>query len=338
MWNLSSYVIAACYRKILCQFSHLSFSVPYQDTLKCLDITTVTFHASSVEAKPMMIESDQLLLSLFTTTDLGVTLISAFPKLHQQVNSMELKQPWVLYNGNTYQEFHKRLCTLLDSFGKSLQALSEARGQTGNSKVSVAGSVEFKACVGHVMFYGNALQCIAMGSAIDSHLQNLEPLLNDHHRLDLKKVDVEDSDLDVVDSDLAVLTQPMVKEMDKPPQPLWKSYKEWLVLMLAHLNAVETLVDYVTGPFFHGRSISIKILVSPEVPRTIFPWETLLSNPELFPVQAVDFEPDVPMNEELFHFLKEATYSASEALETVIKVKDSIDIEQPNWTKAAKLV
>jgi len=201
----------------------------------------------------------------------------------------------------------------------------------GNSKVSVAGSVEFKAYVGRVMFYGNALQRIAKGSAIDSHLQNLEPLLNDHHRLDLKKVDVEDSDL-------TVLTQPMVKEMDKPPQPLWKPYKEWLVLMLAHFNAVETLVDYVTGPFFCGKSISIKILVSPEVPPTIFPWETLLSNPELFPVQAVDFEPDVPMNEELFDFLKEATSSASEALETVIKVKDSIDIEQPNWTKAAKLV
>jgi len=45
-----------------------------------------------MEAKPTMIESDQLLLSLFTTTDLGVALIPAFPKLHQQVNSMELKQ------------------------------------------------------------------------------------------------------------------------------------------------------------------------------------------------------------------------------------------------------
>jgi len=305
--------------------------VSYQDTLKNLDITTVTFHASSVEAKPTMIESNQLLLSLFTTTNLDVVLIPAFPKLHQQVNSMELKQPWVLYNGNTYQEFHKLLCTLLNSFRKSLQALSDARGQTENSKVSVAGSVEFKACVGCVMFYRNALQRIVKGSAIDSHLQNLEPLLNDHRRPDLKKVDVEDSDL-------AVLTQPMVKEMDKPPQPLWKSYKEWLVLMLAHLNAVETLVDYVTGPFFRGKSISIKILVSPEVPRTIFPWETLLSNPELFPVQAVDFELDVPMNEELFDFLKEAISSASEALETVIKVKDSIDIEQSNWMKAAKLV
>jgi len=113
------------------------------------------------------------------------------------------------------------------------------------------------------MFYGNALQCIAKGSAIDSHLQNLEPLLNDHCRPDLKKVDVEDSDL-------TVLTQPMVKEMDKLPQPLWKPYKEWLVLMLAHFNAVETLIDYVTGLVFRGKSISIKILVSPEVPHTIF--------------------------------------------------------------------
>jgi len=187
MWNLSFYIIAACYQKILRQFSHSSFSVLYQDTLKCLDITTVTFHASSIEAKPTMIESDQLLLSLFTTTDLDVALIPAFPKLHQQVNSMELKQPWVLYNGNTYQEFYKLLCTLLNSFGKSLQALSDARGQTGNSKVSVAGSVEFKACVGRMMFYGNALQRIAKGLAIDSHLQNLEPLLNDHCQLDLKK-------------------------------------------------------------------------------------------------------------------------------------------------------
>jgi len=180
---------------------------------------------------------------------------------------MKLQQLWVLYNENTYQEFHKLLCTLLDSFGKSLQALSDARDKKGNSKgnlkVSVAGSAEFKACVGHVMFYGNALQCIAKGSAIDSHLQNLEPLLNNHRRPDLKKVDVEDSDL-------AVLTQPMVKEMDKPPQPLWKPYKEWLVLMLAHFNAVETLVDYVTGLFFCGKSISIKILVSPEVPCIYF--------------------------------------------------------------------
>ena len=221
MWNLSSYVIAACYQNILRRFGHSSFSVLYwQDTLKCLDITTVTFHASSVEAKPMMIESDQLLLSLFTTTDLGVALIPAFPQLHQQVNSMELKQQWVLYNRNTYQEFRKLLCTLLGSFGKSLQALLDARSQTGNLKMSVAGSVEFKACVGCVIFYGNALQRIAKGSAIDSHLQNLEPLLNDHRQPDLKKVDVEDSDLDVVDSDLAVLTQPMVKEMDKLPQPL----------------------------------------------------------------------------------------------------------------------
>jgi len=264
MWNLSFYVIAACYRKILHQFSHSSFSVPYQNTLKNLDITTVTFHASSMEAKLTMIKSDQLLLSLFTTSELGAALIHAFPKLYEQVNFMKLQQPWVLYNENTYQEFHKLLCTLLDSFGKSLQALSDARDKKGNSKVSVAGSAEFKACVGCVMFYGNALQRIAKGSAIDSHLQNLEPLLNDHCRPDLKKVDVEDSNL-------TVLTQPMIKKIDKPPQPLWKPYKEWLVLMLAHFNAVETLVDYVTGSFFRGKSISIKILVSPEVPHTIFP-------------------------------------------------------------------
>ena len=94
--------------------------------MKNLDITTVTFHASSIEAKPTMIESDQLLLSLFTTSELGAALICAFSKLHEQVNFMKLQQPQVLYNENTYQEFYKLLCTLLDSFKKSLQALSDA--------------------------------------------------------------------------------------------------------------------------------------------------------------------------------------------------------------------
>lgn len=323
MHSLSLYVVATCFRKIFHRFNHPTFSSPYLRSLKNLDVTAYTFRASSVQAKPRMTENDELLLSSLLA-ELGTKLIPGFPILREVAQSTQLdqEQPVAFYSEATYREFHKLLYTLLDSFGTSLKALSAARGK---GKMPAKGSAEFKACLRHVMFYGNALQRIAMGSAIDPYLQNIEPLLADHRRHGLN--DPEDPDLSQVGTTVG-----------EAREPLWMSYKKWLALILVHFNAVETLVAYVTGPYFSGRSISIKILVSPPVSHSIFDWETLLSNPALFPVQAVDLnKTNVATNEELLDFLKEATAAAHPAREVVMRIQGLVNGKHPNWKKAAEL-
>jgi hypothetical protein len=86
---------------------------------------------------------------------------------------------------------------------------------------------------------------IVQNSALKMRLQNTVPLLNDHHRTPKveNKRNEPDEDLE------AIQPSATVKGEDRLI-PLWKSYSDWLRLVLAHFDAVEILVGYVTGPHF----------------------------------------------------------------------------------------
>jgi hypothetical protein len=106
-------------------------------------------------------------------------------------------------------------------------------------------------------------------------------------------------------------------QRDGVPMPLWKSYKDWLRLMVVHFDAVEILNSYITGPHFNHDTISIKILMPPPVGGAMLPWQVLLKDSNHFPTECapsarsaldvLDVSP--PTNDDILKFLETAISS-----------------------------
>jgi hypothetical protein len=60
--------------------------------------------------------------------------------------------------------------------------------------------------------------------------------------------------------------------------PLWRSYLDWLRLMVVHLDAIAILTGYVSGQEFRYNDISIKILLPPHVGSSILSWSEFLNS------------------------------------------------------------
>ena len=153
---------------------------------------------------------------------------------------------------------------------------------------------------------------MVLGSGITQHLKNLAPSLCDHRQkepanstmaegeaVDLNE-QTEDQDMDLLQIRLGVIGG------NSQPQPLWKSYLDWLRLILAHFNAVEVLLKFVTGPNIRAKAIPVKILISPNVERQMLPWQKVLSDLKFFP-QGLGLS-----NEEILKSLSETSKTCSQ--------------------------
>jgi hypothetical protein len=78
-----------------------------------------------------------------------------------------------------------------------------------------------------------------------------------------------------------------------------------LLLMVAHLDAVVTLHNYVSGTCFIYKGVSIKVVAPPPVTKKLLSWDKLLGY-EHFPQPAVDSASGEPSNEDIITFLHKA--------------------------------
>lgn len=165
----------------------------------------------------------------------------------------------------------------------SLEELARSRGK---SDVSTKGSEDFKMGVEVVQACGYTLQRLTKGAALKMHLKTIAPLLVCHHQMSPSRSDEEQENLNE-DSDLKAVQPFVAKESTSTTLLIWKSYFDWLSLMIAHFDAVEILVGYVTKPGFQYDTISVKILVPPAVDQQLLPWSKLLGDSTLFPTETV---------------------------------------------------
>jgi len=169
-----------------------------------------------------------------------------------------------LYTKDTCAEFHSLFILLLVRFEEHLEVLGKTRG---DGKVPTPCSKEFNITVESVITSGYALQRLAHGAALQMHLQTIGPSMRLNYLSQMEMpmpapVVVEEQE--EFDVDLKAV-QPFVNVNGAAESRLWKSYIDWLRLIMVHFDAVEILVNYFTGPSCPRDAISIHILVPPSV-------------------------------------------------------------------------
>ena len=284
--RLLRYVIATCYRKMTRRLKHKTLSQPYIRSLRQVNTVDVndSFNVDIFKLdKPSSErnEHDWLFLTKFFLTT-PPEFQNKFPTLLKQ-GKMEFNKDYQLYTKDTCAEFHGLLILLLVRFEECLEKLGETRG---DKEVSTPCSKEFKKSVELVMTCGYALQRLAHGAALRMHLKTIAPLLMHSKFPSLQEMTMpapgetegqEDEDLKAV--------QPFVNVNSIVQTHLWKSYIEWLGLIMVHFDAVEILVRYVTGQDWPAKDISIHILVPPPVGSRLLSWRELLDDSTLFPTK-----------------------------------------------------
>jgi hypothetical protein len=183
-----------------------------------------------------------------------------------------------------------------------------------------------------ILLNGYALQKIARGSVIVKYLKTITPLLHDHHCSQVNMQEMGNVPEMGKECDVELKgIQPAVMQHDSMLMSLWKSYKDWLRLMVVHFDAVDILNSYITGPHFNHDTISIKILMPPPVGGAMLPWQVLLKDSNHFPTKCVlsahsaldmlDVSP--PTNDDILKFLETAISSdpqhARNSTKTIVK-------------------
>jgi hypothetical protein len=307
-------------------------------------------HPNVTEREPTQAESQNdasLLKSLAPpiTSELHAQLLAKVPKLAAlaaaRVNAQD-KEPFTLYTEDTCMEFHQLLILLLESFRDALQLLSNSRGQAEEAPE------EFKKQLRHVLFYGYVLQRMSKGFAIERHLTTIQDLLDDHRRMDARMGEEQEVDHGLMDASMEEEEEEDAELLEVQPtavwnkgqrQPLWKSYRNWLRLILVHINSVEILVSYVTSNWFRYQAISIKILVSPARGGFMLPLQKLLQS-QWFPLWSGHGGISPVTNDDIISFLAQLRppipANAVDAINVLMRtLKKFTNIEAP-VTKTTK--
>ena len=280
---LRRHVVAMSCHRMHRRLQHETLSQPYFASL--LKIKPFSFPEHDPEEKPKKryIDSDIWFVSN-VLPHLEGKLQTKIPNLMQLTHNNDRE----LYTKATCMEFHLLLCELLQRFAKAVASLNDTRPKT-----RTPASADFDKHLANVLRWGYCLYKLVRGAAIGKHLRAIMPQLDDHRRVETKPYPRggigEDEDDGGDDVELRRV-QPNVVHQQKPylgqRVPLWKSYQDWLRLMVVQFDAVEVVVGYARSDHFrraHPKGeISIKVLVSPTTSREMLDWTKLFTS-EHFP-------------------------------------------------------
>lgn len=281
---LQEYVIAACFQKMLRRMRS-DLSLPY---ISAIDLSS-DFKFKETDLKPegkerkMEQTFGDVLVSL---TEIGL-LDTPIPNLLSIVRDSEDFDE--LYTKDTCQEFHMLLRELLQKFLRYLNNLGSLDRPVQSN---------FESVLRFVAVYGEALQMIAGGVAIQRHLQVIEDEITISHHKRAREVanqaatrtptpDLEtDPDLEI---DIELESVQPFAFRDGRALPMWKAAKEWLKLMVVHFDAVKIVNAYYQEAKLTG--LTIKILMPPQYDDNMLKWKELLESPEYLSLMTDDFNP-----------------------------------------------
>ncbi|KAF8630587.1 hypothetical protein AX17_005399 [Amanita inopinata Kibby_2008] len=288
------YVIAACTSKILQRLKDRKFSRPFIDSLNAVS----SFEFCSAYAAKRCPDKDLCVI----IPELAELFLDKIPNLLQRCEATTADASYQLYTADTCTEFHWLLCELLKSFQEHLEKLHSSRDSTKESG--------FATRLAFVAVYGNALWSLARSGAIESHMKAIEPELLQMKTKDGEEDDEKDDEEQELDIELQSV-QPFAYQ-DNERLPLWVSYRDWLRLMVVHLDAVAILHRHVSGRYFPYTGVSIKVVGPSPVTEALLPWENLLRSKH-FPTSqsGVNSASGQPSNEDIVTFLKESLEKAN---------------------------
>jgi len=303
---LQLYVVAADFSKMLARMNH-PVSAQY---LACFQrVKSWTFELST--------EPDDGNDLLFLDDILSELANTKIPNLEKMARAAKEKKPFNLYNKDTCMEFHELLCEIFERFHESLNKLKYLHKLTVNKrkrKLEI-GQPDLEAIVERlhqVLALGRALKAIVRGSAIKMHLTTISPFLEVktgkfwpmHHELD-------------DDTEFHLLKPHSTDGQGEPLLP-WKSYHDWLRLMIHYFDAIHVLDNHLMALKSSPIDISIKILYPPLPDHEMLPRQDLPHNEKYFP--PIQNNPGQPSAAELITFLTSPTL-----VEEGTSVQDLID-------------
>ena len=267
---------------------------------------------------------------------LAQTATTKIPNLKKMAQAAEKKEPFNLYNKDTCVEFHELLCEMLERFHKSLNGLKEIQKLkvTKRKDATWLDESDREEIMNHLLkvtALGRTLRGIVRGSAIKAHLTTIAPFLEVKIGKFWPMVDVSESSSE--DNSEFHLLKPYTIDINSRhgSEPLlpWKSFHDWLRLMVHHFDAVHVLDNYLMELNFSpiDTDISIKILYPSFPDNLMLPWKEVLENEKYFP--AIPLTPDQPSVAELIDFLTSPTLdedenSVKDIIGDVAAIKDKI--------------
>ena len=285
---LQLYVVAADFKKMLSRMNH-AVSTHY---LACFQrVKSRTFEPiGEVATKPFDINDTLFLDAIPILAELADTKI---PNLK---------------NKETWMEFHGLLCELLERFHHSLKDLKDieklkVKKRKEDAQIGQSDWKEIMDQLGKVLAIGQALRAIVRGSSITAHLATISPFLEvktgKHWPLATESEPSED------DAEFHLL-EPYSTDAHSEPLLPWKSFHDWLRLMVHHFDAIHVLDHHLMSLNSPSPiNISIKILYPSLPDGKMLPWKRLLENEKYFP--PIQHTPDQPSAAELIEFLSSPT-------------------------------
>jgi hypothetical protein len=237
-------------------------------------------------------------------------ITSSIPNIQNLVKNLPPESDsFQLYTSETCTEFHNLLVELLTKFKSNLETLetltTKAKAEDRELfKVKAEDRELFNKCVLKTLVLGHTLLKIARGSALETHLQNIETLLEDHRCSSNTEITMPkaDEELDEVLNEELLPVLSYTTDHGRP-MPLWKTYGDWMQLMVVHFDAAKILTTYAASRSHPYRTISFKILNTPPKDNALLPWSELLTNSRLFP--AADPSGTSITNQDILDFIND---------------------------------
>jgi hypothetical protein len=340
---LQEYVVAACFKKMLGRMEH-KLSLPYIEAIASFS----DFQFKETHYKPEMKERKMewtfgnALVSLNKAGRIDTTitkLLSIIPPPESD-NYSELVE---LYTKDTCQEYHMLLGELLRKFKRNLGELAKMKlKKTGPTQS------EFEIALRNVVYYGDALQMLAGGVAIQRHLQVIEDELIDFHHKRARDVANQAATPMLPDVEELIEANPengddeelqSVQPFANRALPMWKSAKDWLKLMVVHFDATKIISGYYREAKLN--TLTIKILLGPKFDTTMLTWKGLLQD-EKYIKPIIGFNPyHIPTSEEIIQFIEDqlGNLDLEKGTCTIIELQKKVDgLIQSSGSKAVSPV
>jgi hypothetical protein len=318
---LLNYIITTSHKKMERRFKHDLSDRHLQSLMKVEDFTfNPELQVDTDFDKIDKILNDRAFITGFVSRTkrepklLASLDLSPIPNIKRMCDNLPHEsEPFQLYTSETCTEFHNLVVGLLVKFKQSCFSLAKEKGDKFRNKVIT------------MIVCGHTLLRIARGRAFEMHLQNIAPLLEDH-RTEISMPNFPEDD--VVNEELLPVLSSITDTGQ--PIPLWKTYRDWMQLMVVYFDAAKILTTYATSQSHPFKAVSFKILATPPVDDRFLPYHELLNDSLLFPVADASGKP--VKNEEILKFLDNGFNSLEAA-----KKNDKLggDIMQL-WEKRAK--
>jgi hypothetical protein len=319
---LQLYIVAADFKKMLTRMNH-TVSTHY---LACFQRVKSRSFEPTEEAstKPFDVNDTLFLDDIPILAQIADTKI---PNLEKMAQAAEKKQPFNLYNKDTCTEFHGLLCEVLGHFHQSLkdlkgvEKLKVKKRKEDKDRLGQSDLAEIRDQLEKVLAFGQALRAIVRGGTISVHLATIAPFL------EVKTGKFWPLAHESGDDAEFRLLKPYSTDANNELLLPWRSFHDWLRLMVHHFDAIHVLDHHIMS--FKSPSpidISIKILYPSLPDEKMLPWKQLLGNERYFPL--IPYTPDQPSAEELITFL-----SAPALDEDGNTIQDLIDIVE-KWRKS----